>query len=122
MDKNNAVGSLGAIEGHSVFDDLNTLDIIDIEVRKHIIEVTVVKHVSTILHIQLYAINKYQWLGIRLQRVDTVDKHHVSHAGDTAMSHRTHICAQLLLYQRVNTCDRGISEIRSVGTQSSGSR
>ena len=67
MDKNNAVGSLGTIEGRSVLNDLNTLDIVDIEVREHIIEITVVKHVATILHIQLYAINKYQWLGIRLQ-------------------------------------------------------
>ena len=95
-------------------------NVIGIEVHQHIVVIAVMKHLAGILHIQLDTVDEYQGLGIGRQRIDTANQHQIAQAGDAAVRHGTHVGAQLLLHQRVDTDGRGVGKVGSLGSQRSG--
>ena len=51
LDDEYAIGTLGTIEGSTILQHLNTLDIVHVQVGQHVVEVAVVQGRAVVLHV-----------------------------------------------------------------------
>ena len=51
-----------------------------------------------------------------MQRIDTLNKHHITHTRDTASIHRPHVTTQLLLDESINAYLGGVCKINRLRT------
>ena len=51
-----------------------------------------------------------------MQRIDTLNKHHITHTWDTASIHRPHVTTQLLLDESINAYLGGVCKINRLRT------
>ena len=82
LDNQHAVGTLGTVEGRSVLQHLHALDVVHAQVGQHIVVVAIVQHIAVVLHIHQHIVDHHQRLGVGIERVDALDEHHITCAGD----------------------------------------
>ena len=102
LDDQYATGTLGSIEGSTVFQHLDTLNVVDVKVSQDVVGVTVVQHLAVVLHIHEHTVDDDQRLGIAPERVDTLDEHGVTHTGNTATAHCANIGTKTLGNKGIN--------------------
>ena len=98
LDENHTIGTLGTIKSGTVTHHGHLLDICGIDVAEDVIEESVVQHLASILLVDGHTINHYQWLGIHIQRVETLDEGNATHTGRTVSVGGIGVGTQLLLH------------------------
>ena len=110
LDEDDAVGTFGTIDGGTVLQHLDTLDVVDIQVGQHVVEVTIVESSAVVLHIHDDIIDDHQRLHIAVERVDARHQQGVAQAHVTAAGYRTDIGAKTLGDEGVDAHFSGVVE------------
>ena len=75
VDEDNAVSTLGTIDGSSVFENGNLLNIVYVNTGEDIVEEAVVNGCVTILQILHHTVKNDERLGGGVERIDTLNHH-----------------------------------------------
>ena len=102
LDEQHAIGSLGTIEGGTVLQYSDCLNVVDVQIGKEVVEIAVVKHGACVLHVEDHTIDDDERLHIGMQGVDALDEHEVAQAGNASVTDRAHVGTELLRDKRVN--------------------
>ena len=128
FDDEHTVGALGSVESRSVFHDGDVLDVVDIEVGEHIVVITIVEHLASVLHVHDDIVDDDERLRIGMERVDALDEHDVSNARDATARDGAHVSTELPLDERVDGQFGGVGKVVgrgldiSIGLRSIGGR
>ena len=109
--KNDAVGSFGSIKCSAVAQHGDLLDVSRIDVRQHIVVEALVQHGTRVLLIDDDAVDDDKRLGVDVQRVKTLHKHHRTHAGRAAATDGVHVGAHLVLHLILDVNGVGVAEV-----------
>ncbi len=97
IDENHAVGTFGTIDGTTVLEYGDILDILHIDVGEDVVVVSAVQHALIVLQVSEYTIYDYKRLRIALQGVDTLHEHHVALSRIGAAGYAADVGTQTLL-------------------------
>ena len=111
LDEHHTGSGLGAIDGGSVLQYGDALNIVHIQVGQDIVVISLMQHLAVVLHVGDDTVDDNQRLGVGLQTGDTADEHGVAHAQLSATRNGMDVGTQLLGYQRVDAQTGRVVEV-----------
>ena len=67
LDGDDTISTLGTIEGGTVLEYRDCLDVVDIDISQEVIIITIVEHLTRVLHIHDHIIDNYQRLSVGIE-------------------------------------------------------
>ena len=117
VDEQHAGGTLGTVEGGTVLEHGDALDVVDVQVGQQVVVVAVVKHGAVVLHVGDDAVDDDQRLGVGLQAVEAGQQHDVTLGGVSAAAYAAHVGTEALADERVDALLGGVVEALGTAAQ-----
>ena len=111
LDEQHTGSGLGTIDGGSVLQHGDALNVVHIQVGQDIVVISLMQHLAVVLHVGDDTIDDDQRLGVGLQTGDTADEHRVAHTQLSATRNGMDVGTQLLGHQRVDAQTGRVVEV-----------
>ena len=110
--EDDAVGTLGTIEGRTVAHDGDLLDVGGVDGRQDVVIEPLMNRGAPILLLNDDAVDNHQGLGVDVQRVQALNEHDATHARRTVAGDGVHLRAKQLLHLVLDIHGVGVLEVR----------
>ena len=118
LDEDDAVTATGTVEGRAVAHHRHLLDVAGIQAGENVVVESLVEQLTAVLLLDDDIVDHNEGLCVGVQRVQTLNEHHATHARRAVAADGVYLTAQLLLDFLLDVKGVGIGEVghRAVAT------